>query len=237
MGGGRCHGAGCAGGCVSEGERGAADMEGRATRLDNSDKYSDRADPLRALSRAIARGKAEILQRSVQGFAQQQSAQRAGDQRARCDGDGSPVDLTARCEHCGQPLPARTDTGRRVRADRKYCGSKCRDASSNVLVAEDRCSARQQRRCERCGKDLSGRHRVSARFCTVSCGRRHRYATNADFGHKECKNCGAKFRAKKADAKFCSLKCSGRALFDAGAIRPPVRRRRLTAARFDAFWR
>lgn len=230
--------------------------------MDHSRRNLDRADPLRSVSRAVARGTFQVLRAPVRGCVRGVVREDAFGKRGSSSSDGGAIDLTDRCEGCGSPLPE----GATVR--RAWCGSACYGAHYRQMEREAREIERANDLCAGCGELIPATKRVDAIYCRKACrdrGRRHRLLTQskacphcrANFAplrpdqvhcSRDCKNaerrqrqmipcrgCGAVFRNRWGKrTQFCSQTCSSRFHYHAGRTSLP--RTRLTAPRFDRLY-
>lgn len=201
--------------------------------MDNRGRNPDRTDPLRSLSRAIARGASQVLQRHLLIGKQSVSAGKEGSGRGQGNipsREVGPCDLTNRCEWCQKPLPLN------ARRSQEYCSSKCYNKAYWQLSAQARLTELAGRCCAGCGDAMPVQMHRNAKYCTPGCRLRHSPAAGRLLAKKSCLHCARVFRVRTVDQKYCNLSCAGRASYLAGNIKTPVRRRHLTAARFDGVW-
>lgn len=199
-------------------------------------RTSDRADPMRELSQAIARGTSQVLQRSVRRDARGSDQAHEGGQRGAGDQNCDEIDLRARCETCGKLLPERSPTGKMTRNDRKYCSTKCYSQSWIRLEKADREADKVGRKCKVCGGDIPPSRNLRSKFCSKKCCaenvRMNRYSVE-----RVCIECGKPFKAMRGrDTRYCSQSCASKRNYALGKIAPPWQST-LTPARFDATWR
>lgn len=188
-------------------------------------RNSDRTDPLCQLSQAIARGKAEVLQRLVQRSTSRNHGTIENRQRGSGYQDCNRIDVINRCLHCGKALPEDSHP------TRKYCDQKCQTASRVALDSAARRAARAGRICPLCGGAVSDDKPANTIYCSARCQSR---SHPPKLHQKLCANCGANFRTKHRHQATCSKSC-GKALEWKSGSRNHLRAR-LTAARFDAMF-
>lgn len=178
--------------------------------MDGGSRNPDRADPLRALRVALARGASQVLQQSLRPRASELPIPDQPHQRSGGSGDGNAADLTARCEHCSGPLPAGAP------AHRRFCSTACLRASTKAAKVKGRADAVAGRVCAHCGGAIDPGRKMGAIFCGQRCAERHAYAAaRAErFARRPvlpCACCGAPLQAdRRVDAKFCSQSCRAR---------------------------
>lgn len=172
--------------------------------MDNRSRNFDRADPLRGMSQAVARGASQVLQFALRGQLQLAHLSKDRDERERrtADGDQISLDLTARCERCGDPLPPGS------RANRLYCSHRCSNRSNTELKAQQRREAREGRRCKGCGCSISIERRIAAQYCSEACRLRSTYAEAVSKPTGVCCQCGAAFASAKQEQTHCSRRCA-----------------------------
>lgn len=174
--------------------------------MDHSRRNPDRADPLRSLRKALARGAFQVLQPHLRGGAQPPHCQDEGRAERSASKNCDPNDLTHRCEHCGEPVPAGS------RSSRKYCSQRCRDASATHLEALARIEENMKRKCLHCGGPMPADCRSDMDYCSKTCtGKAHRLRIMARAEAKTCAHCRKSFHPCKPDRKFCSQQCSASA--------------------------
>lgn len=114
--------------------------------------------------------------------------------------------MTRPCRGCGEPIQVASGE----RNPRLWCSESCRvwafrhpgEIRSQAVV------------CCMCGGALAGRRR---RFCSTSCGERHRAETkrrqrkNRIPESADCVSCGETFQPKSTNHRYCSRQCSDRA--------------------------
>lgn len=167
--------------------------------MDDSRGAVDRADPLRSLSRAIARGASQVLQQHLQGIVQPAPGN-AKESRVRQGRDlGDPLDLTARCVHCGMPL-------RHGSRRREFCDDACSRAGTAARRRDEAIEARLCRRCLFCNGPMS-REYAGRLYCSRACCWRSSHDQSRMMRKKACARCGTSFRAYSETTKFCSPSC------------------------------
>lgn len=186
--------------------------------MDHSRRNPDRADPLRSLSQAIARGASQVLREAVRQCAQREPSAYQGGERASSLSDGGrkqgiPLDLTARCEHCHSPLPPMST------AARKFCDKKCQSAYFNGLTAAALREEKQGRSCILCGEAIPAERRADALYCKSACRERHCNPRKRLAITRACPHCGDNFRPSHKVQAHCSRECRTAALREA-AKRP-----------------
>ncbi len=227
--------------------------------MDGRSGDADRKNPVREMSRAIARGASQVLQRKLRGdFLSGRSSDQACAGRPG-DTAGDPSGLTAWCEECQAPLPPN------ARTHRRFCNARCRDRNRYQIERAARAEARCGRSCPMCGIAIDDARPLNAKFCSSLCGGRAKEAWHRRRRIKTCARCGDQFNAHKDyqrfccvrcakpqpspvccnycsvefipkhGARFCSRSCARRAQWRAGRAMPN-RLFRLSAKRFDATW-
>lgn len=175
--------------------------------MDHSRRNPDRADPLRSLRKALARGSLQVLQQHVRGGTQPPHCQDESRARGSRDQDCDPNDLTHRCEQCGEPLPEGS------RSSRKFCSWQCRERDRITLERQARAEENAARQCRSCGQPIPPNKRRNAEHCSqrcISADQRRRIMAAA--AARDCAQCGATFQPDKPGRKFCCLKCAKNAL-------------------------
>lgn len=203
--------------------------------MGNRDEYPDRADALRELSRAIARGTLEVLRGALRvNVSQPADPLKGGDGRSGAKNCDPPHSIEKRCQHCGGVI---LDLGR---AKRRYCDSACREVAQVIETRFKRhlryAGEREDRDCPVCGKALAETTRGHAKYCSDKCGAKARYDWSKRKHACVCKHCLRTFRAPRSAQKYCGNSCSALALLASGRSRIRPHRASLTAARFDAMW-
>lgn len=181
--------------------------------MDNSRRNLDRADPLRMLSRAIARGASQVLRQGVRSLASAAAEQKERSVRRNGCYAGDQLDLTHRCDHCRKALGP-------GRADRLYCNAKCRSASAWALERQARDDDLAARPCAQCGGPLPAGNRSDTMYCSRKCYRKIEYARWIAAGNrqpphsarrlrllKSCAHCGQEFHPFDRKQRFCSRRC------------------------------
>lgn len=109
----------------------------------------------------------------------------------RCTGEAQRMTIPERaCLKCGTTFrPPGTQP------DMKYCKRKCYEASKRI---------HQPRRCQQCSLTFIPRRDDQA-FCSQACAHRERATREVEC---VCEYCFEHFRAKQANARFCSEECS-----------------------------
>ncbi len=197
--------------------------------MGNSGRDSDQADPLRSLLQAVTGGSLQVLRRSVCGGVSQRPFAPAGGARGSGGRHGGPLDLTARCERCGTPLPAGSF------AHRMYCSVKCKNDDHYKLEAEARRARRAGRPCGYCQELLPDEAPFNRGYCNAKCRNAMRAVRRARAKEgRRCVQCGGEIPVKMiSQAIYCGRTCQNHA----GHLRRKQRSRPcLTAARFDALW-
>ena len=179
--------------------------------MDHRSRNPDRADALHSLSQAIARGTLQVLRKPLRGCAPASHRTHTGQQRREGADNGDPIDLTARCAHCGNPMEMR-------RSYQKYCTQRCERASSTALETAHRIASNAGRKCEACGKPIDPARRVDARFCCITCRdhKRHRRRKVESLPvdsvmRKVCPHCGVTFSANRSSQVHCCRDCKNAA--------------------------
>lgn len=171
--------------------------------MDHRSRNPDRADPLRQLSRAIARGAAQVLQQSVQVKPLQRAGEHQASQRRNSHSDDDPSQMNHCCESCGTQLPASS------RPDRKYCCNACMYASLKPIIRAEQHAARAGRICQGCDGVIPLSVRRGAKYCCAACRSRAKYAAmKASLPKRSCKQCGATFQGVDATQSYCSIQCA-----------------------------
>lgn len=125
------------------------------------------------------------------------------------------------CAHCSRPLGDEHLSGaRRLRFCSVECAKAARakddfrwrdqnDRMKRSAVEMIRREKMPTRQCEECGKGfrlpVTGREQ---RFCSQSCGTKHRMRQSAAGIHHNCKFCGSEFVSRSFAARFCSPACT-----------------------------
>lgn len=170
--------------------------------MDNQSGSADRADKMRKLPQAVARGPAEVLQPSLRQRAAQENRPDEGNARGDDGEDRYWADLTAECEHCGGPLPDRA-TARRM-----YCSKKCRRAALYALERQARAESRKGRICPECGGPVPDHMQASAIYCSSKCEKRSSLARyRRKFPAKMCPVCLTAFHPYPEKQVCCSYAC------------------------------
>jgi hypothetical protein len=188
--------------------------------MDRRLRQPDRADPLRSLSQAIARGALQVLQPSLQQRAQQScksSHEHEGGTGGRLSG---PLDLTHRCEHCDGLMPEASPTGRRRRRSAKYCSIKCLWASAVAIDTLRRLQSRLGRICKWCQGDIPVSRKFRSIYCCARCAKaasrkaaplRKRTRDSKRLRiEKTCPSCENAFRPFDRMQVCCCHKCASR---------------------------
>lgn len=116
------------------------------------------------------------------------------------------------CVECGEPVAHNLLTGR----PRRYCSQQCRQRVANRAQNRRRLPAPKQpaRNCKRCNEPFHPSRRDQI-YCTPRCqkndsqARRYRaepLRQGVEF-ERGCVECGSRFIAHKANAKWCSNDC------------------------------
>lgn len=178
-------------------------MGTRTTGMDNRGRNPDRADPLRSLSQAVARGSLQVLQSSLQFRASPPARPAARDGCREGGGISGPLDLNAYCEHCGKPLPERK------RSDKRYCDNRCAYRSCHALEMDARREARIGRTCQECGCIIPSERRRDAKTCSARCTSRasSRRERERAIHLKTCPICKTEFRTRARRQVCCSPRC------------------------------
>lgn len=169
--------------------------------MGNRSRNPDRADPLRGLSQAIARGSLEILQQRLCVQLPTSNEHPKGGERGSGAGLGDPLDLTHRCEWCNTVMGP-------GRADRKYCSKACCVASEVGAISAALREARAGRMCEHCSGPISAERRADAIYCCDKCQNAASHSMLRQRRHMTCIRCGAGFMAHTDRQKHCSWDCA-----------------------------
>lgn len=176
--------------------------------MGNSRGPVDRAHPLYQLSQAVARGASQVLQRDLRGCAPRQGCAAKEGEREWRDCTGERLDLTARCEECGEALPELAPNGAQGRSDRKFCSKKCRNDQYNRLEAQSRLEAKRDRPpCAWCGEPIAPEKFSTAIYCCEQCRLKATYRRGREALVRTCPTCGKSFNAYHPDRQHCSRAC------------------------------
>lgn len=171
--------------------------------MDDPRGNPDRADPLRSLSRAIARGASQVLQQHMRGVPKPLAgALGAGERRSRGK-DGDDKDLTHRCEVCGSALPEGSSS------IRKFCSRRCAQKERTSLERAARAEENAQRGCAVCKQPMPPQKQRNAVYCSIRCI--NAAAINRRKGRTSqrlCSHCGTPFHPDKPNRRFCCHDCS-----------------------------
>lgn len=159
----------------------------------------DRTDPLHSLSRAIARGASQILQSQLlhRPPLEHEPAKRSlGGYSCR---DGDPLDLTHRCEICGDAIPATS-------CRREYCTDACQAEAKRRRRRARNEEARLQRRCLFCGGPMTPGYK-GRMYCSRTCAEASARDQAGLRRRRACAQCGKVFRPGQKVTRFCSPAC------------------------------
>ena len=113
-----------------------------------------------------------------------------GSERGSGDQAGDQLDLTARCENCGEALGP-------GRSDRKFCGARCLYLDYRKAVEVARIEANSGRICLACGGPIPPEKRADARFCCSQCRKSTKNPAKRLPRPHLCPVCGASFHPFK----------------------------------------
>lgn len=179
--------------------------------MDTGSRNPDRANPLRALPQAVARGSLQVLQQAVRHGGEQLRLPPAQGERGAGGEDGRSIGLDEPCRFCGEQLPAKG------RSDRLYCSAACRVGHDRQLAANALLEARSGRHCAQCGAPLSVESKISRIYCSSTCAEQKKTADRRSLRRMinaqiPCVVCSQPMPPNKLlTAKYCSQVCISRA--------------------------
>ena len=117
------------------------------------------------------------------------------------------IDWENRCAHCGAIM------GDVVHLRREYCSQKCSNDYYHAMEREALEAEKAGRPCTACGNPIPVTMRADARYCSMTCKRRHFKRQRTP---RNCACCGGEFfpfwMAAPRQHRYCSRACA-RAMF------------------------
>ncbi len=175
--------------------------------MDHSRKHADQADPLRSLSRAIARGTFQVPPRPVQDQSPRPPGPTAAGGRGSGGGHGDQDDPTHRCRICSGPMPEEAEPLGSM------CSAECRKRNANLqrnARKRDRLrEARAGRACAFCGHPVPDEMKKGTKYCSPACRNAVRYGRALDrLAPRACDACGKRFEPFSPDQRHCCGECA-----------------------------